>query len=680
MTLHGQEADISIEPGRIVRGDMADIRIRTSIPWGQSVDIERPELDESLLWIAYPSADSWSPEGEPGVELVEVLARIKLTSSGVFSLGSFRIRSDGREAVTPVAELVGLERDEADLPYPVFLKWRILPEEFWQGQAVPLVLEVRNLVSLSLADATVLEEAPVGLLEDAHNLGSVKSRQSGEAVLYDVPMASWIWTVNGRGSFNFPAVRISVAGLSRRIEARTVNVLPLPAEALDGSAVGRFTLDVSWDEGPYGVGDIVSVKVRAGGVGNFNVLKLPVPELESAVLVGQNSDSSYVPTLMGYEGWREEHFDFHIDGVGDLELTVPAWVWFDTEVGLQEWPGLRASLIASDADAVRHGSNADLLLGARLFRYKRASFHWRNGFWAFLYLPGFLALAILLFLGRMGKLDARFQIFNQGLTAVSTLPMLFVLLPLAFFPPTFARTSISQIEMATRAAESARWGDWETAAGLYAKLGEDVEEDYDVKEGLAEHPGLLHDVSIVYMELGKPDMAMASIRRALFLRPGARRFNKTLDVLENRLGLSNQIPPTLTFPPFLVFIPLLLSVNALSFSLVVLMFRRGVRELNFLVLSAFFLLSSLAVVGVCDHLWNRHTAGVREDSKRLGKIPGPLATDWIQLPAGEMLSIVAFENDDCLVRTAYGLEGWLPRSSLIIVSGKYGDEFRYDIR
>jgi len=657
--LGGQEAEISIEPKRVVRGATANIRIRTSIPWGEVVDIGRPELDKSLVWIAYPVVRSWAPEGEPGMEFVEVLAKIQVAGSGIFSLGPFRIRSEGREVLTPAAEIVSLERDEANLSYPVIVEWRTLPEEFWQNQSVPIVLEAMNLPSLTSADAVFLEEAPAGLLEDAHNLGSVQTRQSGEDVLYDVPMASWIWTVNEEGRFGFPAARVTVAGLSRRVERRAVNVLPLPAPAQEAGAVGRFELDAVWDEGPYGVGDIVSVRIRVSGVGNLNVLKLPAPEFESAVLVGRNSSSSYVPTLMGYEGWREEYFDFQIEEMGDLELLVPSWIWLDPEDGLQEWGGLQASFAVLNTETVEHGSNADLLLGARLFRYTRSNFHWRNGLWALLHLPGFLILMALLLLGYMGKLGGKLEVFNRNPKALLLTPMLFLLLSSS------TQNRISHIEMAARAVESARRGNWETAAEIYAKL-----------EGGWEHPGLLHDASIVHMELGRPDLAMASIHRALFLRPGVRRFKETLDILEERLGFSNQIPPTLPFPPALAFIPLVLGFNGFFFSLVILMFRRGVRELNFLVLSSFFLLSSIAAAGVCDYLWNRHTGGVKENSRPLRRIPSPLAADWVQLPAGEMLRVIAFMGDDCLVRTGYGLEGWLPRSSLIIVSGKYGDEFR----
>ena len=69
-----------------------------------------------------------------------------------------------------------------------------------------------------------------------------------------------------------------------------------------------------------------------------------------------------------------------------------------------------------------------------------------------------------------------------------------------------------------------------------------------------------------------------------------------------------------------------------------------------------------------ERLWKRPTAVVKMNSEPLRKIPGPLATDWIQLPAGSALSVTAVEDNDFLVRTGYGLEGWLPRSSLILVS------------
>ena len=60
-------------------------------------------------------------------------------------------------------------------------------------------------------------------------------------------------------------------------------------------------------------------------------------------------------------------------------------------------------------------------------------------------------------------------------------------------------------------------------------------------------------------------------------------------------------------------------------------------------------------------------AVVRTGAESLRKIPEPLATDWIRLPAGTSLRVLAEEGENRLVRTGYGLEGWLPSSSLLIV-------------
>ena len=81
------------------------------------------------------------------------------------------------------------------------------------------------------------------------------------------------------GATPFPGVKITVAGLTRSTPAFQVDVIPLPEAVETSAAVGYFSLKADWNEGPYRVGDIVSVRVRVDGEGNLNVLKLPVPDL-----------------------------------------------------------------------------------------------------------------------------------------------------------------------------------------------------------------------------------------------------------------------------------------------------------------------------------------------------------------------------------------------------------------
>ena len=646
MTAGAQTTDtatVDFDPERVVIGRTFTLQLRTSIPWGEEVRISRPELEGPMVWWAYPYARPWTVAAEDGrtVRMIEVLAAIRVDAPGFHVIGPFRIQAGDREAVTPAKEVIGLKADEADLPYPVFTQWRTRPARVWQGQAVPVILEARNLVSLALADTAVLNSAPQGLLEEAPGLGGINTRPHGNDILYDVPMASWIWTQTGTGTFNFPGVRISVAGLERSSPGFPVEVLPVPESALASGAVGRFRVDMETEEGPYHAGEIVSVRIRVEGEGNMNVLNPPVPEFEGANLVGQSSTSSYLPGPLGFEGWREERYDFQVESAGDMELGVPGWVWFDPEGEGSVRRVSPSSRILKIEEQTGEGEAEEhvRLLGDGLFRYPAAKFTWRVQHWFLLALPGSILLVVMFLLRRPG---------HKVLAAVILIPL-------------FMSASSIDSNLLLKASDAASHGDsgnWENAETGYLSILAEA----------GESPGLLHDLSIVEMELGRTDMAVSLMRRALLLRPGSSQLTESLRILENRLTLDDQVPVPLRWPPALVFILLLLSINAFFLMLALLMSRQDGRVVILLISMSLVLAGTIAMTITTERLWSRPTAVVRADSAPLRKIPGPLATDWIQLPAGSAVSIVAEEGSDILVRTGYGLEGWLSESSIIPVS------------
>ncbi len=189
-----------------------------------------------------------------------------------------------------------------------------------------------------------------------------------------------------------------------------------------------------------------------------------------------------------------------------------------------------------------------------------------------------------------------------------------------------------------------------------------------LQRDIGEIPGLLHDMAVTEMEAGSPDQAVALMRRALFLRPGSRRLSETLDRLEERFGLTDQVQVPLKLPPSLIFAIWLAAINIFFLALTWLMFRRDAREVILFVSAILLLTASSIMMAYTENLWGRPTAVVRVNSEPLRKIPGPLATDWIQLPAGTAVTVTAIEDGDCLVRAGYGLEGWLPCTSIIFIS------------
>jgi len=637
-----ESTSIEIEPTRVPIGERFTVRIRTTIPWGEEVVITRPELIGPMRWWAHPYARPWSIENNDGelVKMVEVLGAVRVDGVGFHLLGPFRIGVGDRETITEAREIIGLQTDEAGFLYPVLAGWREIPQKAWQGQAVPVVLEARNLTSLSLADSVVLSTAPDGLLEDAPSLGNIRTHPHGHDILYDVPIASWIWTIDAPGQHRFPGVRVSVAGLNRTSPSFQLEVLPLPESVQNSAAVGYYSLDTEWGEGPYRVGDVVSIRIKVEGEGNLNVLKLPVPDFEGTSVVGQTSASSYLPSSAGFLGWREDRYDFQIERAGNLQLSIPAWNWLEPDAGgrIRARRGESVVLEVQESLNVVRKSHADLLLGSDIFRYPTAIFHWHNPYWLLLALPGLITLLILFYLYRPQK---------RILLTSLIIPLLL----------SFSGASTRELESAAQAVKLARKGDWNSARVQYQSLFEDI----------GEFPGLLHDLAVTEMEAGRADMAVALIRRALYLRPGSRRISATREYIEERFGLSDYVPVPLRLPVSLVFAIWLATIYLFFLSLALLLFRRDTREVIIFVSALFMLIASSFFVGYSERAWRHITVVVRADSRPLRKIPGPLATNWIQLPAGSALSVTAIKGEDYLVRTGYGLEGWLPQSSLILV-------------
>ncbi|MDT8297319.1 MAG: hypothetical protein RQ801_03380, partial [Spirochaetaceae bacterium] len=215
-----------------------------------------------------------------------------------------------------------------------------------------------------------------------------------------------------------------------------------------------------------------------------------------------------------------------------------------------------------------------------------------------------------------------------------------------------------QVERAVQAADAAYRGEWDTALETYRSL----------RLELGDHPGLLHDLAVVEMVVGDADRSVSHLRRALFLRPGTRRIADTLEILEDRFVLNDQIPVPLIWPPALVFALWLVTVNAFFAAFTILLFRRDARLVLLFVSSIILTVASSFLLLYTDSRWRAPTAIVLADSDPLRKIPGPLSTDWIQLPAGTAVEVVAEEGSDRLVRTGYGLEGWLNEDSLDFIS------------
>lgn len=640
-----EEISLELDPPKVVRGNNVVIRIKTSLPWGDDIRINRPLITGSMVWWSYPYARPWRFQNEDGefVRAVEVLSALRVDGAGFHSLDPFHISVGNREVSTDIVKIVAVNADERDFPYPVSVKWHSIPQTVWQGQVIPITLYAQNLPFLTLADSAVMDQVPAGMLKNAPGLGKIITRTYGNDIIYDVPMDSWLWILGESGTFTFPGVQVSVNGLKRTIKGFSVDVKSLPEEVHVSGAVGRFLLDAEWDrEKQYRKGDIISLRLRIIGEGNINILRLPLPILDNAELVSSSSTSSYLPSAFGYEGWREERSEFRLTQSGLLKINIPEWKYFNPEGSgvIHRIREQNFDLQIENTSEENTFSSAEMLLGAELFHYRATIFHGGNIHWYYLLLPGFLFL-ITTFL--LQKYKVHFLWFSM----------------LVFLSISAKDIDVVSIEKAVTAKEYALKGKWNDAYEIYNELDEQY----------GELPGLLHERALVAMELEKIDVAVTLLNRSLYLRPSSKKLTQTLEFVEDRFGLMNQRSPSLSWSPSLIFVLWLLGVNGILCSIAFLLYQRKIRDvLLFISIFIFVVLSSTMLV--YTHVsWGNQIGVVKSESQALRKIPSVLASEWIKLPPGSTVSVKAVEGRDCLVLTGYGLEGWITRDSLNLVKG-----------
>ena len=635
---------IDLNPPRVIRGQNAGLRIRTTLNWSDTPVIIRPELPPGLAWWGLPRPRQWfvpAPDGRRA-SLVEVNAVIRVSREGIYTIPPIRIRSGDSELITDPVEIIGLRGDEAHLPYPVSTRWRPpIPPVVWQGQAVPIVLEAVNLTSLALSESTVFTAAPQGLLEEAPELGEIITRPHRNDILYDVPMGSWVWTPGDAGTRSFPGTRISVNGLTRTAPEFTIRVKPLPEAVASSGAVGIFTLALRIDEGPYRVGEVISLRIRVEGEGSMSTLKPPEPRLSGAELVNRGSSSSYRAGPLGYKGWREERRDFRIERAGPLELTIPEWPWLEPG----EEPVIRRSavtppaIIAEAAAPSTEPGLAEHLLGERIFRRRASVLYPRRPLLHIVGLPGLIVFAILILTRHFARLLG---------TSSAVLLLLTCEAPI----------DTAHLRTAARAKTAALNGDWLLAEELLTPLIADY----------PNLPGLLHDLALIRAETKQPDRSVLLIRRALHLRPGNPGFTASLRAIENHLELTDQIPVPLSRPPMPVFILWWAALNLLPLTAARFLHRRDGRNTILLICALILVPAAGGALLYTRHRWQSPTGIVTAAASPLKKIPGSPAGDWIQLPPGSAVSLTAVQENDALVLTGYGLLGWLPISSLALVN------------
>jgi len=201
------------------------------------------------------------------------------------------------------------------------------------------------------------------------------------------------------------------------------------------------------------------------------------------------------------------------------------------------------------------------------------------------------------------------------------------------------------------------------------KSGEALEIYNQLVDELPENPALFYNKALTEYDLNIRGLAVYSLRKALNLKPGSSLYRKALASLEAEYGLERQVQASTGLSPdlFFLFFLLLFNGGALTISFNI---RKRKIELSIVIIMIFFLsLVSLGIVFYTDLLSKSDTAITIVEEGELKKVPGDLGSFWLNLQEGTAVHVLSRSDNSLLIRTGYGLEGWIEKDSLIFLNG-----------
>ncbi|MBF9017826.1 MULTISPECIES: BatD family protein [unclassified Oceanispirochaeta] len=634
---------------QIIENQRFTLKYITTYGGRQSVDIQDPLWPEGISKISGPYTAQRTVQNEDGTfaTVLQVIYTLRGNNPGIFTVSPVIVSDGLTEQRSESLQIPILRKDEGFLRYPLLLDWGESPETLYTGQAVPLILMMKNMEEISLPDSVSISTPESALLEQVRGLGDIQYSSLGENTLFHVPMQTWMLTPSKAGELTLGSVQVKILGLTRKSEKLDINVLELPEEvSASGGAVGDFQFSLDISESRTTVDEAVVLTIRIEGVGNLNYLELPEPIFPESVTVVEKDSSNYLAMERGFEGRREIQYIITAKEEGSSNIHIPPFSWLNPENAKISYSPSRdikidvLSLLDTlkDSNARYTLLSADELIGGKSFSfYKSPSAY-------LLLLPGVFILIL-----------SRFRKVRKSLLLSSIL--LSVLFMSSALPEDLDQSWISEAENYFEA------DDYDSALSLYLRSARDWQDNWVFQY----NKGVLHF-------LNKEDaQAVASLRKALYMSNSNVQVQNTLESLEENLGLDNQIDLSVLMSPNLVFFLFILTVNLLLVTIAWLLIKNSSLPVFLL------LVLSLTVLGTGTELvrsiWllNRNEAVVRQDVA-IKKIPEVRGSSWITIQEGTSVELVSDYENFTLIRSAYGLEGWILKKDLIPVNGDSSDE------
>jgi len=622
---------VVLENDRLVVGSRFSLGIVVPKTDPLAIKFNYGTLSAKLSLIDGPNISETSWEQSPGklVPVTKISLTLKVLSAGIQQLGPWVVRLGSKDIAVPPVTVYLLASDEAKQRFPVDALWVVPPGPFYQGQAIPVILQVRNLVTLDQSRDLTVTTPSGALFEKVSGLGEIGVTSVGEDRIMNIPWGGWMLLPTKDGTLTLPSAKVKVLGLSRTAEGTSLTVLPLPEGARLSRAVGNLSYSVEAHEGTADQRGQVIITQEVKGQGNFPALVVPAVLAGSMTLLSRQERVNTKATTEGYEGNLIVTWRFQGGQQGAVTVVLPGFQVFQPATGLTKvWESrsvdfkLEAPSPETTTKLKRQLLNWNQVLAARPLGVWGQWWSW------LLLLPGALFWAAT-FLGPR----------NQSKGLIVLLPLLLLM------------SGSAQVEAAPGGFGDARsLKDWKVLTQAHPH-----------------EPGLWYNQGLVASEVGQTALAIHAFRSALdagFQGPEA---VAALRSLEEDEALIDQFHPWTGLSGDFLF---LLVVGLLNLAFLFWGWQRLSSRPVWLVFASILFLGMLGAVTVLvTEETIRHEANgvVGPTDGNLKKVPGSLAEKWMTLRAGTVVKILGSTEVDALVQTGYGLEGWLASKDLLLI-------------
>ena len=610
----------------IIADSSDPLSVKVSVPsWPQSV---------SLLDGPYIRESTW--EREPGTltRATKATFTLRALKPGIEELGPFTVTMGTKIIVLPAITVYFLAADEASRRYPVELAWKIPDGTLYEGQAIPMVLMAKNLDNLTQPVDPDLSAPAGSLWERAVGLGDIEINSIGEDRLMNIPWGGWMLIPTKPGTLTIPGFRGSVYGLTRAVPALTLPVQALPPEVSGTRAVGVFTYNIDAKLGTGTSAGQVVVTQELTGRGNFPYLVLPDVVLSGLTLVSRQEATHYRAAMGGYDGSLVVTWRFSTDKTKTIVANLPGFISFQSQTGrIDRWDPRQASLTVSLA--------ADLV--PRVQAAARKPLDWAqvvaarpwavaSPFWFFLSLAPGVLLWGLSFINRRPRWGL-FVFLLSGVLFFSAIP--------------------------------------EPPVGFAAAFQSAAPESSDLWQSLAlahpDEPGLWYNAGLAFRDSQRVAEAVHALRTAIYDGFQGPEASSELMALEEKVLLTDQFQPWNGPSMSWILLVLSLSINLWFVFWAFQRWTKSTRWLAPMALAGVLILIATGVGLAAEQARRAADAVIGTSDCAIHKVPGDLAETWMTLKAGTVVKILGNSNEWDLVRTGYGLEGWVDRKAILLL-------------